>query len=151
MPHKDFSSENFLLKLDQLILSDNFLNRTIPPWIFTLPSLMYLDLSNNFITGEIGRILLWEAGKDSLYYLNLSHNFLTKVESLPHTNLVFLDLRSNLLSGPHPSLLSPFLRVFFVSKNRFWGEIPAMVCDIKSLEILDFSYNSFSGGIPPCI
>lgn len=26
-----------------------------------------------------------------------------------------------------------------------------MVCDMKSLEILDFSYNSFSGGIPPCI
>nr|GFC65684.1 hypothetical protein [Tanacetum cinerariifolium] len=63
-------------------------------------TLMYVDLSDNNIPGEIPN-WIWEVGNGGLLYMNVSHNQLTGLEE-PYTfpiNLTCLDLHSNNLSG----------------------------------------------------
>ncbi|KAK9275695.1 hypothetical protein L1049_022962 [Liquidambar formosana] len=83
-------------------------------------------------------------------YQNPSHNFLTGVEQLPWKNLKLLDLHSNMLEValPIPPLATTF---FFISNNRLTGEIPSLICNVSSLEIINLSNNSFSGVIPQCL
>ncbi|ESR55639.1 Receptor-like protein 33 [Citrus sinensis] len=71
-------------------------------------------------------------------------------KKLPWKNLEYLDLRSNLLQGPVPAPSSN-MRVFLISNNKFIGEIPRLICNTSTIEILDLSNNSLSGTIPECI
>ncbi|XP_058216854.1 receptor-like protein 6 [Rhododendron vialii] len=113
-----------------------------------------LDLSQNNIHGQIPN---WVGfiGKASLVNLNLSHNFLTSnfltgIKQLPWEKLDTLDLRSNLLQGPLP-IPPPLVRYFFISNNSLSGEIPSLICNASSLEILDLSHNKLSGAVPQCL
>ncbi|CAH9135268.1 unnamed protein product [Cuscuta epithymum] len=61
-----------------------------------------------------------------------------------------LSLRSNVIYGTLPSDLTslPELRNLFLQHNNLSGQIPTFP---KQLSILDLSYNSFSGTIPPSV
>ncbi|CAL5328347.1 unnamed protein product [Camellia sinensis] len=96
---------------------------TLPISLFNLPSLMYLSLASNGFTGQI-------------------YGFLNK-------SLNFIDLRHNKLHGPIPPL--PMIVDLLLSNNTFTGEIPSMICNVSSLEILALSHNSLSGVIPQCL
>ncbi|GMP85951.1 hypothetical protein CsSME_00038922 [Camellia sinensis var. sinensis] len=74
--------------------------------------MFYLDLSNNQIYGEIPN-WIWEVGNGSLLYLNLSHNFLVGIqEPYEIPSLDVLDLHSNKLLGKIPV---PLRYIFYVN------------------------------------
>ena len=133
-----------------------------------------LDLANNQILGEIPN---WVWRFKSLVYLNLSNNFLTNMEG-PfddiNSNLYILDLHSNQLTGSVPTFTKyavhldysnnkfsttpldmdkhvPFVYFLSLSKNNFQGKIPKSFCNLSSLRLLDLSYNSFNDLIPTCL
>ncbi|GMN70339.1 hypothetical protein TIFTF001_039383 [Ficus carica] len=86
-----------LLNLTALSLEGNFLNGTIPSWIYELPYLEDLQLDNNLFTGEIR-----EFKSTSLRCLFLKENKLRGIipKSIFHqAELQDLDLSSNNLTG----------------------------------------------------
>jgi Leucine-rich repeat (LRR) protein len=93
-------------------------------WYPELPT--KIDLSNNYLTGEIPRKIIALRG---LANLNLSQNQL--IGEIPAEigrmiSLQSLDLHSNKLSGT----------------------IPVSISALNSLKVLDLSYNNLSGSIP---
>ncbi|KAE9447470.1 hypothetical protein C3L33_20632, partial [Rhododendron williamsianum] len=139
-------------------------------------SLVGLDLSDNQISGVIPN-WIWNIGNGSLSNLNLSCNLLVGLqpEYVIPSLLVILDLHSNQLHGempipPEPAAYMDYSRnnfsssipaeignaiaavVFFsLSHNKLSGPIPPSICNGIVLEILDLSYNIFTGTIPQCL
>ncbi|KAM6552650.1 hypothetical protein CsatB_013412 [Cannabis sativa] len=120
-----------------------------PHFLKTIKNLYSLQLSHNQIQGRIPE-WLWNNGTSSLSDLNISHNFLTHVEQVPSNNLLFLDLRSNMIHG-HLPIVPPSLQMFFISNNNLLGEIPSTYCNLSGLRILDISNNNIQGKIPSCL
>ncbi|XP_048549252.1 receptor like protein 22-like [Triticum urartu] len=139
-----------------------------------LNQMSYLDLSCNRISGAIPK-WIWSTWNSSLRYLNLSHNMFSIMQVpsyvLPFYKLGVLDISSNQLQGqiPMPSPSAFFLDYsnnnfsslppnftlylgfqFKISKNNISGHIPNSICDSRT-SVLDLSFNSFSGWIPPCL
>ncbi|XP_027167343.1 receptor-like protein 7 [Coffea eugenioides] len=137
--------------------------------------MIYLDLSNNQIAGEIPR-WIWEVGDGSLQYLNLSCNHLVDLPmNATMPNLSVLDLHSNQLQGEFPkppetaiyvdyssnkfsnsipqdignSLI--FAVFFSISNNSISGVIPRSICYASYLQVLDLSNNVLRGSIPDCL
>lgn len=111
--------------LQYLQVAGNALGGPIPSSIGQLNQLIILDLSSNSFTGTLPDSI---GSLQSLQSLNAGDNLLRGV--LPGalsglTNLVELRMEHNLLYGSLPDLSS-----------------------LKRLQVLDLSYNGFSGGIP---
>ncbi|XP_020219631.1 receptor-like protein 6 [Cajanus cajan] len=148
--------------------------REFPGFLRNQSQLNALDLSNNQIQGIVPN---WIWRFDSLVYLNLSNNFLTNMEG-PfddlNSNLYILDLHSNQLHGSIPTFTKyavhldyssnefsnapldmdkhiPFVYFFSISNNSFQGKIHDAFCGFSSLRLLDLSYNLFNDLIPKCL
>ncbi|KAK3444851.1 hypothetical protein EUGRSUZ_A00706, partial [Eucalyptus grandis] len=147
---------------------------TFPQFLANQSKLKFLDLSNNYIQGDVPR---WIWTLESLYYLNLSSNLFEDFET-PLGNLTsgltFVDLHSNRLRGNMPPLPSsayyldfssnninsvipddignnlPILQFFSLSKNNFHGFISQSICRVPLL-VLDLSHNHLDGTIPDCL
>lgn len=131
LSHNLLSINNVTFTLPNLLelnLSSSNISE-FPNFLRTTTNLQSLDLSNNIIYGQVPR-WLGDVGRNSLYYV---------------------DLRANLLHGPFPTLNFHNLQYFFVSNNNLTGEIPLLICNASSLEVLDLSHNSLSGMIPKCL
>ncbi|KAF8404213.1 hypothetical protein HHK36_009096 [Tetracentron sinense] len=121
---------NISQSLFRLRLGSNSLNNSLP---FVadgmLLKLIYLELDNNSLSGEIPR----ELGNCQ--------------------NLQLLNLAQNQLSGPLPKELGNLLRlqVMKLQSNQLTGEIPDQLFRLQNLLILNISRNSLSGSIPPAI
>lgn len=113
--------------LTNLDLSVNSLVGTIPDELGQLPSLKWLLLGNNKLSGEF-----------PLAILNLS-------ASLQH-----LSLESNMLGKTLPPNIGNLLSLKGLSlfNNMFEGHIPASLGNALGLEVIDLSNNSFTGQIP---
>lgn len=115
---------------------------------FDWSHLVYLDLSENELSGEIFSNL-----KDahSLKHLNLANNRFSDQE-FPDisrvTGLEYLNLCETNLFGPIPSGISKLnsLKTLDVSKNQLSSQIPNL--GTKNLQVLDVSYNNLSGDVP---
>ncbi|KAF2306448.1 hypothetical protein GH714_018176 [Hevea brasiliensis] len=119
-------------------------NLRVFPDLRNQSKLVFLDLSDNQINGEVPR-WIGEVGSGTLLYLNLSQNLLVSLPeplSLP-TSLSTLDLHNNVLQGNVP-LLQPSVTYVDCSNNNFSSSIPPDI-------VLDLSHNSLSGTIPPCL
>ncbi|XXG39746.1 hypothetical protein AAC387_Pa01g0623 [Persea americana] len=130
----DLSSNNFsgaidssfgegLLSLDSLYLHNNSLNGKIPSSLFTLPSLTYLDLSQNQFD-----VPLDEFGNAS-------------------SSLFRLNLNNNKLQGPIPSSVFQLIGLSFLllSSNNFSGTVNLlMLQNLKNLSYLNLSNNRLS-------
>ncbi|KAH7690704.1 Non-specific serine/threonine protein kinase protein [Dioscorea alata] len=152
--HINFTNLRFL------DLAHNYINSTIPLWLFQLSGLEYLDLShNNFqdlIPHAIGKLT-------SLKVLNLRNNGdlqYNKVPSirLPPTlgelcNLSILTLSDN---NYIPSDLNGLGEIFsgciknsleelYWSGANLTGQLPIWLANLKSLKTLDLSFNSLYG------
>ncbi|XP_028753330.1 receptor like protein 24-like [Neltuma alba] len=161
-------------KLSNLMLASCKLSE-FPRFLRHQSNLLYLDLSSNQIQGTIPN---WIWRFHSLVFLNLSNNFLTDLEGPFQnisSNLFSLDLHSNRLKGPTPilpknvfhldyssnqfSLIDPpdignhipFATSLSLANNSFQGKIPESLCNMSSLRMLDLSDNQFNGSIPECL
>ncbi|QCE11949.1 LRR receptor-like serine/threonine-protein kinase FLS2 [Vigna unguiculata] len=108
-----------------------------------------LDLSNNQIQGEIPN---WIWRFKSLVYLNLSNNFLTNMEG-PfddlNSNLYILDLHSNQLTGSVPTF-TKYVNHLDYSNNKF-STVPLNIDNTNNwemLHIIDLASNNFTGILP---
>ncbi|KAK3444861.1 hypothetical protein EUGRSUZ_A00694 [Eucalyptus grandis] len=151
---------------------------TLPQFLVNQSMLRFLDLSHNYIQGDIPR---WIWTPKYLMNLNLSSNsfedFETPLGNFSST-LVVVDLHSNMLRGNLPPLPSHAyyldfssnninsvipddignnlwnLIFFSLSKNNFHGFIPRSICKagyFGHLQVLDLSHNHLNGTIPDCL
>ncbi|XP_054781881.1 receptor like protein 22-like [Prosopis cineraria] len=161
-------------RLSQLMLASCKL-KEFPIFMRNQSNLIYLDLSSNQIHGSIPN---WIWRFDFMVFLNLSNNFLTDLEGPFQnisTNLFVIDLHSNQLQGSTPifskyllyldfssnrfSYIAPsdidnklhFAFFLSLSNNSFHGKIPESFCTISNLRVLDLSDNGFNDTIPECL
>ncbi|XP_048131060.1 receptor-like protein Cf-9 [Rhodamnia argentea] len=121
-----------------------------PYFLSSFKRLMWLDLSSNRISGEIPR-WFWGISHDTLELLDLSNNLLEGgVPQLHWKRLSSISLENNAFQGPLPMPPSS-TSTFTAHNNNFTGEIPSLICQLNSLQLLDFSNNSLSGNIPSCL
>ncbi|KAK3127600.1 hypothetical protein QOZ80_7AG0575560 [Eleusine coracana subsp. coracana] len=143
-----------LAAIETLILGKNQFNREIPPDLTNCSRLQFLDVSTNSFGGDVQEIF----GKFvSLRYLVLHHNGYTGgivasgVLRLPL--LARLDLSFNKFSGELPPEVADMksLKYLMLAWNNFSGAIPAAYGRLSELQALDLSYNKLSGEIPASV
>ncbi|XP_022735517.1 receptor-like protein 12 [Durio zibethinus] len=138
----EFSMFSKLQNLGVLDLSSSHLslNSNGTSAVYTLPNLRYLSLPSC----NVSKFPQFLRGSKSLLYLDLSNNSLSgKVSSLicNMTSLRFLDLSHNNLSGIIPKCLgnlSESLRMLNLQMNKFHGIIPPTFtkgCQLKNLNL----------------
>ncbi|CAI9290001.1 unnamed protein product [Lactuca saligna] len=125
-----------------------------PKWIIqTLKNLTFLDLSNTGIS-DTSPLEFWDSWPSQLEYLNLSSNNISgKVPDLL-SNFAYdsvIDLSSNSFHGPILNVSST-LTSLNLSRNKFSGGI-SFICQFVDgfLSFLDLSHNSLSGQLPDCL
>ncbi|KAJ9556516.1 hypothetical protein OSB04_011130 [Centaurea solstitialis] len=116
--------------------------------LFQIQSLKLLDISMNWLVGEIhgdGFRNLTE-----LVHLDLSRNKFNG--SIPQQlfwleNLRDFDIRQNSLNGELIIKPGSFrnLTTLWLSENQFEGSIPPQLYEFERLRVLDLSYNNFHG------
>ncbi|KAI3981434.1 hypothetical protein MKX01_042460 [Papaver californicum] len=150
------SEWNKLQKLGTLQLVNNSFNGTIPLTLFSLPTLMFLDLSINQFGGHLSKF----SGVSSslLQSLDLSNNRLQGPIPVSISNLSKLsnlNLRSNNFSGTMLFHNLGNLKKLDISDNRFsintinanFALFPQME-HLKMSSFLDLSNNQIHGNIP---
>ncbi|XVF78925.1 hypothetical protein PTKIN_Ptkin14bG0177400 [Pterospermum kingtungense] len=171
----DFSSNNLegplaphvngLSRLRELRLYSNFLSGKIPSWLFSLPTLAELWLSNNKLTGPIEQFdevapLEWvDLGNNEINgpipsfskFVNLTHldlssnklngifdlSNLTKLESLSLSNAAVVLSFTNRSNGNYSFPNIGWLNLSSCNLSEF----PDVVRNLQALSILDLSYN----------
>ncbi|XP_020415495.1 receptor kinase-like protein Xa21 [Prunus persica] len=116
-------------KLEELYLSENHLNGTIPPSICNMQDLTILFLKSNHFSGEFP--LAWSSGS--------------------HIRIV--DAAYNNLFGNIPATMGvlSFLEILKLNNNNFGGKIPHSLHNCSFLKSIDLGSNKLSRSIPPRI
>ncbi|KAJ0856368.1 putative leucine-rich repeat-containing, plant-type, leucine-rich repeat domain superfamily [Helianthus annuus] len=118
------------MSLGAMLLGSNRLSGVITlPLGIKDPSLVWLQLNDNNLSGELPR--------DLMYF----------------TRLVVLDFGENKISGNVPEWIGENitgLAALRLHKNSFTGRIPHSLCKSKGLQILDLARNNLTGSIPHC-
>nr|KAJ0195279.1 hypothetical protein LSAT_V11C700380820 [Lactuca sativa] len=166
-----------LNKLETLVLGHNMISlvATNNYTISTLPHLKQLELSScnlkefpgflrfqnkiellsldsNKIDGLVP-VWIWNNSKETLLAIDLSNNYITGFDQHPQVlqwgHLEEFDIMHNQVQGPLP--VPPQTTVIYVaSENNLTGEIPPLICEVKSLQVLALASNNMSGTLPPC-
>ncbi|OWM78062.1 probably inactive leucine-rich repeat receptor-like protein kinase IMK2 [Punica granatum] len=141
------SSVGSLPQLTNLILSHNKLSGPVPPFMSLV--LSRIDLKHNYLCGPL------RAGSlpPSLHYLSLSWNWLSgPVDELLNrlNRLNSLDLSMNQFTGNIPATVFTFpITNLQLQRNSFTGPVdPASPVTIPTV---DLSYNQLSGPISPML
>ncbi|CAL5029852.1 unnamed protein product [Urochloa decumbens] len=139
-----------LPKLQNLMLASNMLAGEIPGSLGTGRSLSYVNLAYNTLSGGIPHSL---ATSSSLTVLNLTMNGLSGTIPASLFNgssqLVVVDLRGNLLSGPIPNFhRMATLQVLSLAENNLSGSIPTSLGNVSSLTEISLHTNNLGGPIP---
>ncbi|XVF85238.1 hypothetical protein PTKIN_Ptkin17bG0101700 [Pterospermum kingtungense] len=148
-------SINNMTYLNSLDLSSNKLSGTIPGQWPGLQYLMFLDLSKNNLSGD--HIPSSMCSLPSLRWLKLSsNNFGGDLSTfLQYCKVHFsLDLGENKFTGSIPESIaateSP-MELLSLRANMLTGSIPEKLCQLFNLLILDLAQNDLSGSIPTCL
>ncbi|XP_039126341.1 receptor-like protein EIX2 [Dioscorea cayenensis subsp. rotundata] len=134
----------------QLYISNAGIADKLPDWFWKLSNFVtLLDLSHNRITGSIPPYLKFY----SIRIINLSSNmFSGPLPSLP-PDVEYADLSDNSFSGELHQIFSGnlySLAQIYLSNNLINGAVPASICKIQILEVVDLSNNLLSGELPIC-
>ncbi|CAI9268316.1 unnamed protein product [Lactuca saligna] len=152
-----------------LVTTNNYTNTTLPEFewlelsscnLKEFPAflrfqnkLTALHLDSNNIDGLVP-VWIWNNSRETLELINLSGNSITGFDQHPHflplTNLQVFFIENNQLRGQLP-IPPQSTVVYLVSHNNLTGEIPPSICELKSLQILDLSFNNMSGTLPSCL
>ncbi|KAK7817510.1 receptor-like protein 6 [Quercus suber] len=142
----NFSS---IVKLD---LSHNNLGGMLPKCLSKLSNLVVLNLQNNNFRGILPGIYIEES---RLRAIDVSHNQLEGQVPRSLSNCTMLEvllLGNNRFSDIFPSWLGklPRLRVLSLQSNGFHSAIgkPESSLDFPKLQIIDVSFNNFTGKLP---
>ena len=144
----------FMILLDTLETFNATRNRiegTVPAEVLSSSTLRFLDLSSNFMFGEIPSV----PTESKLEIIDFSGNNLSK--GIPSTlgnvkSLTFLDLSRNAFSGGIPSeLFSLPLQELYLQGNALSGTIPDGVSGFSALRVLILGPNQFTGDIPSAL
>ncbi|XLS91080.1 hypothetical protein HN51_067088, partial [Arachis hypogaea] len=168
-----------LTGLQRLGLQENHLQGEVPHSLFSLENLHTLSLSSNSLEGEIENDMFLKL--KMLSYLSLSDNKLSllpgkgssngtlpplEVVELDSCNLVefpsflqdldqlaFLGLSNNDFKSVVPNWIweKKSLQSLSISGSSLTGEISPLICNLKSLVLLDLAYNNLNGTIPSCL
>ncbi|RID71411.1 hypothetical protein BRARA_C03351 [Brassica rapa] len=124
-----------LVKTKQLLtdldVSKNKLKGKVPSWLWTLPYLRHVDLSNNNLI-----------------------NFERSPRSGPSLMMAALLVSNNNFTGNIPSFICelPSLRTLDLSNNNFDGVIPSCMANLRrTLSDLNLAQNRLHGGLPEYI
>lgn len=136
-----------LVSLKEVHLANNNFTGAIPESFGDWSQLEFLDMSKNFLEGQLSDDLVGGWGK--INELNLSSNIFTG--PLPITlppSLEFLDLDQNLLTGPVPPSVGILqdLRLLSLDDNSFTS-LPTSIISLQSLEELSVVGNKLQGPI----
>ncbi|XP_022767790.1 receptor-like protein 12 [Durio zibethinus] len=149
MKFPDFlKDQNRLVYLD---LSNNNIHGEIPKWIWEARGLLHLNLSQNFLVEFEGPL---QNITSTLSVLDLHGNQLQGKFSFFPQDATYLDYSNNNFSSDLPAEIGDYLNFayfFSLSSNNFQGSIPSSICNSTYLQVLDLSNNSLSGGIPECL
>ncbi|EOX99105.1 Receptor like protein 1, putative [Theobroma cacao] len=165
---RSFSQSFAFPQLRVLILRGNRLQGQIPQQLCRMRRLSVLDLSNNYLSGNIpeciDNITSWTAvdqrGAEMISYdlylftaLDLSCNRLTGSIPLQITQLkaiIVLNMSHNLLTGQIPASLGNLeaLEALDLSHNKLFGELSQELTALSFLLFFDVSLNNLSGAIP---
>ncbi|KAL0787669.1 hypothetical protein Bca101_003915 [Brassica carinata] len=121
-------TKQFLTDLD---VSKNKLKGQVPGWLWTLPYLRHVDLSNNNLI-----------------------NFERSPRSGPSLMMAALLVSNNNFTGNIPSFICdlPSLRTLDLSNNNFDGVIPSCMANLRrTLTDLNLGQNRLHGGLPEYI
>lgn len=138
-------------KLKSMVLSTCSVHGRIPPSIANITTLVDLELSGNFLTGQIPAELglLKNLQQLELYYnYHLVGNIPEELGNL--TELIDLDMSVNKLTGSIPASVCslPKLQVLQLYNNSLTGEIPDAIENSTSLRMLSLYDNFLSGHVP---
>ncbi|CAI5457999.1 unnamed protein product, partial [Closterium sp. Yama58-4] len=116
-------------------------------------SLKYLDVSNNFLSGELPRTL---SANPFLYMLSLGGNGFTG--SLPNfsrwnVSCVQINFSGNNFTGSIPDSISTLtnLEGIILNNNQLTGTIPSALFTMTNLNYLMISNNYLYGPLPDCL
>mmetsp|Transcript_22481 Transcript_22481/g.26505 ORF Transcript_22481/g.26505 Transcript_22481/m.26505 type:complete len:1065 (+) Transcript_22481:62-3256(+) len=134
------------------------LSGKIPASLGSIPSLTYIDLHENHLTGSIPNGQIWSIHLfKSLRGINLSSNQLCG--SIPSSlfksnhiikSLWYLNLHTNFLTDNIPLTLCQCtnLKELWLNHNSLKGEIPEAISNLCQLETLFLNNNDFYGKLP---
>ncbi|KAL7136194.1 hypothetical protein ABFS83_10G013100 [Erythranthe nasuta] len=116
------------------------------------PNLQIIDISHNNFSGDISVLNFsnWRGmiGSDnSKQYDYLRFDFL-KLSEFYYQDAVALTIKG--LEMELTKILTIFTSIDF-SSNKFYGEIPSSIGDLKSLYLLNLSHNAIMGSIPASV
>ncbi|XVF39712.1 hypothetical protein PTKIN_Ptkin01aG0055100 [Pterospermum kingtungense] len=140
-----------LTKLRVMVFTTCALYGRIPASIGNMTSLVDLELSGNFLSGQIPKEfgLLKNLRQLELYYnQHLSGTIPEELGNL--TELTDMDMSVNRLSGSIPESICrlPKLQVLQLYNNSLTGEIPGVIEASTTLTTLSLYGNSLSGQLP---
>ncbi|KAM3295406.1 hypothetical protein ACQJBY_037974 [Aegilops geniculata] len=127
-----------LTNLEMLFLENNQLTGHMPYWISSLKFLFYLDISNNSMTGEIPAALV-------------KMPMLRSQNNATHLDPRFFELPIYVAPSLQYRLPRAFPKVLDLSNNKFTGEMPLEIGQLKALHSLNFSFNDLKGQVPQSI
>lgn len=132
-----------LSNLQELYLDNNALHGPIPDSFNTQSNLNRIELQSNNLSGAFPQL----ASLYRLRYLDLSDNYFSgEIPSSLPPSLVEIFVRNNNLEGKIPSSIQflSSLQVLDLRRNRLSGSAPSALFAHQSLQQLTLSYNSFT-------
>ncbi|KAL4560731.1 hypothetical protein LXL04_032885 [Taraxacum kok-saghyz] len=140
-----------LPNLDKLDLSSCNL-KEFPAFLRFQNKLSALQLNHNNINGLVP-VWIWNNSRETLLSITLSYNSITGFEEhprvLPWRNLEEFTISGNQLQGQPP--IPPQTTIIYdVSHNNLTRPLQLSICELKSLQLLDLSFNNMNGTLDSC-
>ncbi|BBN18777.1 hypothetical protein MPTK1_8g05420 [Marchantia polymorpha subsp. ruderalis] len=138
---------SLMLNISVFSIRSNNFSGPVPAWIWTLQNVTILDLSDNKFTSPMpSSFLSLQALQQSTQSYDSS---LDKVTDDEHKPMLVFDVEFHVKGGlvTYTYVLASNT-LLDLSNNKFSGQIPSNLGDLRGLRLLNFSRNQLDGAIP---